>query len=69
MRQLVLDWMEKSGTIPTYYFWRDVVMLLEKNCDNRNNLLMKQIFHELVLLDVVPNSDAGHHWDAHYSLL
>ena len=44
-------------------------MLLEKNCDNRNNLLMKQKFHELVLLNVVPNSDAGHHWDAHYSLL
>jgi len=23
----------------------------------------------MLLLDVVPNSDAGHHWDAHYSLL
>ena len=44
-------------------------MLLEKNYDNRKKLLMKQIFHEVLLLDVVLNSDAGHHWDAHYSLL
>jgi len=44
-------------------------MLLEKKYDNGKKLLMKQIFYEVLLLDVVLNSDAGHHWDAHYSLL
>jgi len=45
------------------------MMLLEKNLRQQKNQLMKQIFHEMLLLDVVPNSDAGHHWDANYSLL
>ncbi len=70
MRQLVFvfGWKYKC-TIPTYYFWRDVVMLLEKNYDNRKKLLMNQIFQEMLLFDVVLNSDAWQQWDAHYSLL
>jgi hypothetical protein len=44
-------------------------MLMEKNCDNRILVPTNEIFHYSAFLDAVPNSDAEHHWDAHYSLL